>query len=169
MGLLSNWGAGVIGTANLFVDRLQKSREANASATKAREDSEKTLRIVTDIQRALNPLKDVLVSFSLSYPLDQPAEIAKYRERLERALNAKYSGKTIIDPHLTELNLWGPGTGVGTVALYGDERPSWKDEKLAVTVTSSGSLTLLFFKTPIDPITLTTSSAPRPDIQISVS
>jgi hypothetical protein len=76
-----------IGTSNLWIDYSLKSRDARDAAEKSRANTEKTLQIVTDINRALNPFKDVRISFSLSYPFDHP-ELARYQRRLAEGVRA---------------------------------------------------------------------------------
>ncbi len=76
----------LIGASNLWLDYTQKKNESRETANKQREASEQTLRIVTDISRTLNPLKDVRASFWATYRFDQP-ELAKYRERLDEGVH----------------------------------------------------------------------------------
>jgi hypothetical protein len=77
----------LIGTSNLWIDYAQKSRQTRDDAEKARINTEKTLQIVSDINRSLNPFKDVRVSFSFAYPFDDP-DLARYRQRLDEGVRA---------------------------------------------------------------------------------
>jgi hypothetical protein len=62
----------LIGASNLWVDYTQKKLEARETANKSREAAQQTLRIVTDINRSLNLLKDVRASYGAVYPFDEP-------------------------------------------------------------------------------------------------
>src|SRR5262245_20345914 len=77
----------LIGTSNLWIDYTQKSRQTREDAEKSRINTEKTLQIVSDINRTLNPFRDVRVSFSISYPFDHP-ELARYLQRLDEGVRA---------------------------------------------------------------------------------
>src|SRR5262249_42474697 len=70
----------LIGTITAWVDYFQKARET-------RDVAEKTLQIVSEINRTLNPFKDVRVTFFVSYPFDHP-DLARYRQRLDEGVRA---------------------------------------------------------------------------------
>src|SRR5262249_17892414 len=77
----------LIGTSNAWIDYTQKSRETRDAAGRSRINTEKTLQIVSAINRSLNPFKDVRVSFEFSYPFDDP-DLARYRQRLDEGVRA---------------------------------------------------------------------------------
>ena len=55
----------LIGVSNLWIDYTEKARTTKNAAEETRANSEKTLRLLTDISRTLNPFKDVRVTFGL--------------------------------------------------------------------------------------------------------
>ena len=158
----------LIGTSNLWIDYTQKSRQTRDDAKKSHINTEKTLQIVSDINRTLNPFKDVRVSFSFAYPFDDP-DLARYRQRLDEGVRAL----------LPDIRPQGEGPqrevqGVKWYMMVGDRirtvsikkgsplAPS-SSEYLARQVFFRRALTLNFFKTPINPSTFDISG-PAPDI-----
>lgn len=78
----------------------QAAAKAQIAAEDARAQVEKSNQILHEVQRSLNPLKDVRVSYSFRVPLDDPS-LASYRERLlkgVRDLAADYLKNPHIDP-----------------------------------------------------------------------
>jgi hypothetical protein len=145
----------LIGTSNLWIDYAQKSRQTRDDAEKSRINTEKTLQIVSNINRSLNPFKDVRVSFSFAYPFDDP-DLARYRQRLDEGVRALLPD---IRPQRE-----GPQRevrGVKWSMMVGDTirvvsikkgsplAPS-SSEDLAREVFFRRALTLNFFKTPIN-------------------
>jgi hypothetical protein len=178
-GQITKWGCyalfGVaisflIGASNLWIDYVQKSRETRNAAERARENSERTLQIVTNISRNLNPFKDVRVGFAFSYPFDHP-ELAQYRNRLDEGVRA-----LLPDIHKSNREIEGVSwvrmtkDVVDVVGLRNDSplSPRENDESLAFQVFLRRGLSLYFFKMPINPsaFDLRTSS---PDIQMDFS
>lgn len=140
----------LIGTSNAWVDYIQKSWESRDAAEKSRINTEKTLQIVSDINRTLNPFKDVRVGFFISYPFDHP-ELARYRQRLDQGVRA-----LLPDIRSQEVQgvrssfVYSDGT-IRTVRIK-ESSPLFPNsrEYLASEVFSRRGLTLYFFKTPID-------------------
>ena len=160
----------LVGTLNLWVDYTQKSRKFREAAERSREAAEKTLQIVTDISRTLNPLKDVRVSFWLSYPFDHP-ELAQYRQRLDEGVRALLPSLMKGDATLVKGVSRSVSKGDGTimeVTIRKDSPlfPNRSSEGFAYTVLSNTHLSIYFYKTPIDLATLGGHLAPTPDISM---
>lgn len=148
-------GAFVVGISNLAVDYVQKSRQAVEASRRAQAASEQTLQIVSNLNRTLNPFKDVKVGARLSYDFALP-QLIGYRERLDREARAL----------LPELNN-APGRHLpgkmgiasvrpdGIVSAVAFSRgsplfPKEATEKAAHAALSQSLLSLIFFKTPLD-------------------
>lgn len=158
----------LIGASNLWIDYIQKSRENRNATEAARINSEKTLQIVRDLSRALNPFKDVHLTFDISYPFDDP-DLVTYKDRLDlgvRALvDALNQGKEIQG---VSRKAWTDDGGVNEVALHTSSPllPN-SSEYLASEVFFRRGLFLKFFKTPIDPTTFDLfSSSSTPDMEM---
>lgn len=152
LGLASSF---VIGTSNLAVDYVQKSRQAVAASRRAQEASEQTLQIVNNLNRTLNPFRDVKVGARVSYGFGLP-QLIGYRDRLDREARAL----------LPELNnapgRYLPGKmgiasvrpdGVVSAVAFPRESPLFPNEateKAAHAALSQSLLSLTFFKTPLD-------------------
>ncbi|MCW5735792.1 MAG: hypothetical protein KIS73_16805 [Enhydrobacter sp.] len=152
LGLASSF---VVGISNLAVDYVQKSRQAVEASRRAQAASEQTLQIVNNLNRTLNPFKDVRVGARLSYDFGLP-ELIGYRDRLDREARAL----------LTELND-APGRnlpgrmgiasvradGVVSAVAFPRESPLFPNEateRAAHAALSESLLSLVFFKTPLD-------------------
>jgi hypothetical protein len=177
-GKITKWGryalAGLavsflIGTLNQFIDYTAKSRQAQEAAKKAQESSEKTLQIITDLSRTLNPLKDVRAGFWIA-GIEHP-ELASYKKRLQTAVEA-------ISPRLRSL---GDSTnGVSVETLNSEEQkptevrinqrsPLWPDakkERLAYALLTRTGLSAKLYKTPIPAGSLENPWLPAADISM---
>ena len=155
----------LIGTSNLWIDYTQKSRQASNDAEKSRINTEKTLQIVTDINRTLNPFRDVRVTFHVSYPFDHP-DLARYLKRLDEGVCA-------LLPEIQSSRREVQGVSwvmdrAGTILVVRIHEgsplfPNKSSEHLAFQVFFRRGLTLNFFKTPINPATFD-DDIPDPDI-----
>jgi hypothetical protein len=160
----------LVGTTNAWIDYAQKSNEARESAAKSRDASEKTLQIVTDLNRTLNPLKDVRATFWVTYPFDDP-ELARYRQRLDEGIQAILPA--LKDPDARPNGVYASVRDMSGEVLkitIGKESTLFPDpvkEKWAHTVLGSTSLELLFFKKPVDPTAFNVGIGPTPDIRMS--
>ncbi|HEY7245566.1 MAG TPA: hypothetical protein VH678_16975 [Xanthobacteraceae bacterium] len=158
----------LIGASNLWIDYVQKSRETRNAAERARENSEKTLQIVTDISRNLNPFKDVRVGFAFSYPFDHP-DLAKYRDRLDTGVRALLPGIQKSNREIEGVS-WVRMTKdvIDIVRLRNDSPlfPREDDESLAFQVFLRRGLSLYFFKMPINPSAYDLRSSFSPDINM---
>ncbi len=155
----------LIGTSNLLIDYTQKSREAREAGNRLREGAEKTLQIVTDISRTLNPLKDVAVEIWLTYPVVHP-EFELYRQRLDEGVRALLPSLTKSDFEIVQgvSASRSDGTTI-TEVMFNKDSPFFPDknkERFAYTVLSRINLDISFFKTPIDGENY--DSTPKPDI-----
>lgn len=160
----------VIGAINLWVDYTQKQLQTREAANRAREASEASLRILTDVTRTLNPLKDVRATYWATYPFDQ-TELARYRQRLEDGLRALLpslsEGKFVQGAHRS----WPPGDGtvVEEVTLEQNSPlfPDPNKETFAYTILARTEMRIKVYKTPMDPAVLAkTRTAPQPDLQM---
>ena len=162
----------LVGALNLWISYTQKSHEAQVAAERSREAAEKTLQIVTDISRSLNPLKDVTVDFWLSYPFDAP-ELVQYRERLDKGVTAllpdlmKSDEKSVQGVYASIVE---PDGKIIQVTIEKDSPlfPSESTENFANTILSYPFLTLYFFKDTVDPKTIGEFSSPDPDIKMGI-
>jgi hypothetical protein len=148
-------GSFVVGLSNLAVDYAQKTRQAVDASLRAQAASEQTLQIVNNINRSLNPFRDVKVGARVSYAFELP-HLVDYRERLDREARAL----------LPEMNKapgrYLPGKmgiasiradGVVTAVAFPPESPLFphqETEKAAYLALSQSLLALIFFKTPLD-------------------
>jgi hypothetical protein len=130
------------------------------------------LEIVTDLNRALNPFKDVHINFEISYPFDNP-DLARYLQRLDEGVRA-------LLPELEVQGVHHEVQGVSPVAIWNNKisevslhqgsplLPNAATENLATQVFAKPGLTLNFFKTPINPATFdVVFSTDRPDIRMA--
>lgn len=160
----------LIGGSNLWVDYTQKTREARETADRSREATEKTLQIVTDISRTLNPLKDVRADFWLTYQFDRP-DLTKYRQRLDEGVHALFPrlGKVgSVEGVFASVFL---GDVIEEVTIDSDSPlfPSFPKELFAYSILGGTTLNMDFYKTPIDPASLSQISVPgpKPDIHMA--
>jgi len=155
----------LIGTSNAWIDYTQKSRETRDAAERSRINTEKTLQIVSDINRSLNPFKDVRVSFSFAYPFDDP-DLAPYRQRLDQGVrdllpDIQSQGQGDVQGVQWYMK---KGNTIRSVSIKkGSSLAPSSSEYLAREIFFRRALTLNFFKTPIDPSTFDISE-PAPDI-----
>jgi hypothetical protein len=168
-------GVGVsflIGASNLWLDYTQKKRESREAANKSREAAEQTLRIVNDISRTLNPLKEVRATFQATYPFDQP-ELAGYRRRLDEGVRKSISMMNGKDAKKTAS--WfdgfagGPNAQMFSVPPASPLFPDPIKERFAHTVFSGTRLEIDFYKDPIDPARYDGMfpASPRSDLHMS--
>ena len=145
----------VVGLSNLAVDYAQKSRQAVDALQRAQAASEQTLQIVNNINRSLNPFRDVKVGARVSYAFELPHFI-DYRDRLDREARAllpelnKAPGRYL--PGKMGIASVGPD-GVVTAVAFPPESPLFPHqdtEKAAHLALSQSLLSLIFFKTPLD-------------------
>jgi hypothetical protein len=159
----------LIGTSNLWIDYTQKSRKTRDDAERSRINTEKTLQIVTDINRTLNPFKDVRVTFAISYPFDHP-DLARYLQRLDEGVRALLPDMQSSHEEIQGVS-WQMEKGGRIVWVRIHEGsplfPSRSSEPLAFQVFLRRGLTLNFFKTPISPSTFDLRSDDIPDIRMS--
>jgi hypothetical protein len=159
----------LIGTSNLWVDYAIKSRETRNAAETSRSNSEKTLQIVTDINRALNPFRDVRVTFSLSYPFDDP-NLTLYRQRLDQGVHAVLNDIQSSDKEVQGV-FWKHKDAHGKIDAVTIHEgsplfPKGSSEYLASQVFFRRGMALNFFKTPIDPSKFDLFEADIPDIKM---
>jgi hypothetical protein len=197
-GAITKWGryalsglaaSFLIGTANQLIDYSSKTQQAREAAKTAQQATEQTLHIVTDINRTLNPLKNVRASFWLTYPFDG-SELSSYKERLDAGLRARLSQakldhllmpgalskvgddlSKIADRAFTpEFSLSGVSDdGRVTVTVKNDSPlfPKSQTESFAHTVLNTTGLQIQFFKSPIEHPCHRTVDQPKPDITMS--
>lgn len=160
----------LIGGSNLFLDYTQKEDETRDAVNRAREASEQTLRIVTDIDRTLNPLKDVRATFWATYPFDQP-ELAQYRQRLDEGvrallpeLRAKHGIVEGADASVTDSD-----GSIREISILPSSPlfPNRATERFAYTVLANTFLQIKFYKTPIDVSRLSNPFTLKPDLTMS--
>jgi hypothetical protein len=160
----------LIGTSNLWVDYAIKSRETRNAAETARTNSEKTLQIVTDISRTLNPFHDVRVTFGLIYPFDDTG-LTQYRKRLDDGVRALLNDIPT-DPNKEVQGVsWSSKDAndkIESVTIHESSPlfPNRSSEPLASEVFFRRGLTLNFFKTPIDPSNFDEFEAEIPDVKM---
>lgn len=162
----------LIGTSNLWIDYIEKSRASRSAAEESRTNSEKTLQILTDISRTLNPFKDVRVDFDISYPFDD-SDLIQYRQRLDKELRDLHLAD---DPNQPTKGVhWGVKDDKGNVleVVIRQDSPLLPDratEPSAWGVFSRRGLSLYWFKTPIDPTTFDDfRRRPSPDIEMNLT
>jgi hypothetical protein len=153
----------LIGGINLSVDYIKKTRES-------RETAQKTLRIVTEIDRTLNPLKDVRLGFWILYPFDQP-ELSLYRDRMNRGIirilpDLQNPKLDLVDGVLANrMDMQGH---VLEVQISNDSSlfPNNKTERFAHTVLSDTIVELRFYRKPITFDEFQSVDGPAPDIDM---
>src|SRR5262245_25265881 len=157
----------LIGTSNLWIDYTEKSRKTRDDAERSRINTEKTLQIVSDINRTLSPFKDVRVTFGISYPFDHP-DLARYRQRLDEGVRALLHDiqSSRQEVQGVSFKIGGSDGSIEVVRIHEGSPllPNESKEYLASEVFFRRGLTLNFFKVPINPSTF---DHEEPDIKIS--
>jgi hypothetical protein len=157
-GKITKWGrraiAGLavsflVGASNLWVDYTQKSRESNEAARRTQEAAEKTLQIITSLNRTLNPMKEIGITFYITFPSNEP-ELAGYRRRLDkgvRALIPQLAKSEELEQGISRMSKNDDGT-IATVAIRRDSSlfPNEDSEPLAYTLFTRVMFTICFFK-----------------------
>jgi len=146
----------LIGVSNLWIDYTEKARTTKNAAEETRANSEKTLRLLTDISRTLNPFKDVRVTFEITYPFDDP-DLLPYRQRLDKGVRAIIAKNNW--PEKTQGISWqtrDENLNITVVRIDDGSPllPTTTAEYLARMVFYQRGLILLWFKTPVDPETV---------------
>jgi hypothetical protein len=112
---------------------------------------------VSDINRTLNPFKDVRVSFAFSYPFAHP-DLARYRQRLDEGVRALLHDIQPLGKEVQGVswNSKGKDGRILTVRIHEGSClfPDLSSERLAFEVFLRRGLILKFFRAPINPSTL---------------
>jgi hypothetical protein len=159
----------LIGVSNLWIDYTEKSRATTNAAEESRANSEKTLKILTDISRTLNPFKDVRVDFNIIYPFDDP-DLLQYRQRLDTQLR----------PLLPDISRKQEIQGVHWAMMLENGTVKWvtinqgspllpnASEHLPSGLFFRRGLMLYWFKAPIDPTTFDDNDDHHADITMEL-
>ena len=161
---ITKWGrvalVGVIASAlitaatqsvELIVDSATSKRNQEATLAQLKTNS----KLLSEMNRTLNPLEDVRASFWLGVELDKP-ELSSYVERLEKdvaPLVAKWNeGKEIRSSSTAHPSVRRNDGSVEEITIRQDSRlfPQPDTERFAHTVFEHSTITMHFFKTPIE-------------------
>jgi hypothetical protein len=167
----------LIGACNLWIDYVEKSRATRNAAEESRTNSEKTLKILTDIERTLNPFKDVQIFVRFSYPFGDP-DLLQYHQRLDTGIGAILHDISLQDDpddpnqKIQGVN-WSQKDADGSVLSVrintGSPLLPNPSEPLAAEVYFRRGLTVFWFKSPVDPTTFDEFQGAKPDIKMSLS
>ena len=77
----------LISVITFGIDLHKKKQEEIASNNRTLESVQRTEKIITNLNRSLNPIRDVTVTFSFNVYLDGLSELKSYKERLANGVN----------------------------------------------------------------------------------
>ena len=162
-GKVTRWGRWsligvIVGTlvsaAMTGFEMVREEAQSQQTAQESLELSQKTSKIMQDINRSLNPLKDVQFSFSVDVSL-KDAAFAGYKERLEQRVQkllGKYGSKLKV-PKNELVVATADSDGAITLDVNGRSPlfPSEEEETAAYYALRQIDLVLEFYRRPIQP------------------